>query len=417
MQGSLFGYGKTTQAIARILGAKFGGFKVFDDNFTQTKNDEFGNTLLNPREFKADESAFEIPSPSFPREHELIKRAKKLISEYDFFYDAMPKSVWISGTNGKTTTTQMTQHLLAEFGSQMGGNVGVPLAELDTNAKIWVLETSSFTLHYTHTAKPEIYALLPITPDHLSWHGNFENYVEDKLSVLARLNEGCVAILPQIYADKACKARVIAYKDEFDLADKMGIDTSKIAFKTPFLMDAVFALSIEKILLDRLSYDKLNAFIIEPNKLEEFLDARKRLWVNDTKATNIDATLAALKRYEDKKIHLIIGGDDKGVSLKPLFEAMKDLNISLYAIGTSSPKVLTLAKDFDIKAYECENLANAVKMIDKNFSAPKNLGAKANLAEGNFDEVALLSPACASLDQFKSYAERGELFKQCVKEL
>ena len=406
MAKSLFGYGKTTQAIARVLGAKFGGFDIYDDSFMQRKSDEFGNTLLNPCEFKADESAFEIPSPSFPREHELIKAAKNLISEYDFFYDAMPKSIWISGTNGKTTTTQMTQHLLKEHGSQMGANVGVPLAELDANAKIWVLETSSFTLHYTRSAKPEIYALLPITADHISWHGNFENYERDKLSVLERLKEGDIAILPKIQAQhklaKGCKGQIIAYNDEFDLADKMGINTDKISFQTPFLMDAVLALSIEKILLDKTSYDKLNAFIIEPNKLEELLDARGRLWVNDTKATNIDAALAALKRYQSKKIHLIIGGDDKGVSLRPLFETMKALKIELYAIGTSAGKILALADEFGIKAHKCELLQNAIKIIAKNLKV---------------DEVALLSPACASLDQFSSYAQRGELFKELVQKL
>lgn len=444
MRGSLFGYGKTTQAIARVLGVKFGGFDIYDDSFTQRKSDEFGNTLLNPCEFKADESAFEIPSPSFPREHELVKAAKNLISEYDFFYDAMPKSVWISGTNGKTTTTQMTQHLLKEHGSQMGANVGVPLAELDANARIWVLETSSFTLHYTRSAKPEIYALLPITADHISWHGSFENYERDKLSVLERLKEGDIAILPKIQAQhklaKGCKGQIIAYEDEFDLADKMGINTDKISFQTPFLMDAVLALSIEKILLDKTSYDKLNAFIIEPNKLEELLDARGRLWVNDTKATNIDAAFAALKRYQSKKIHLIIGGDDKGVSLRPLFETMKALKIELYAIGTSAGKILALADEFGIKAHKCELLQNAVALIDKNFSAPNlsenssvNLSknskknsvnsnhAKTNSALNstnlNHNEVALLSPACASLDQFSSYAKRGEVFKKCVFEL
>lgn len=455
MRGSLFGYGKTTQAIARVLGAKFGGFDIYDDSFIQRKSDEFGNTLLNPCEFKADESAFEIPSPSFPREHKLIKAAKNLISEYDFFYDAMPKSIWISGTNGKTTTTQMTQHLLKEHGSQMGANVGVPLAELDASARIWVLETSSFTLHYTRSAKPEIYALLPITADHISWHGNFENYERDKLSVLERLKEGDIAILPKIQAQhklaKGCKGQIIAYEDEFDLADKMGINTDKISFQTPFLMDAVLALSIEKILLDKTSYDKLNAFIIEPNKLEELLDAQGRLWVNDTKATNIDATLAALKRYQSKKIHLIIGGDDKGVSLRPLFETMKALKIELYAIGTSAEKILALADEFGIKAHKCELLQNAVALIDKNFSAPnlsenlkknsanlkdganllnlknlkddlKNANSKEkanhlNLANLNHNEVALLSPACASLDQFSSYAKRGEVFKKCVFQL
>ena len=484
MRGSLFGYGKTTQAIARVLGAKFGGFDIYDDSFMQRKSDEFGNTLLNPCEFKADESAFEIPSPGFPPTHELVKNAKNLISEYDFFYDGMPKSVWISGTNGKTTTTQMTQHLLKEHGSQMGANVGVPLAELDTNARIWVLETSSFTLHYTHIAKPEIYALLPITADHISWHGSFENYEHDKLSVLERLTENDIAILPKIQAQhklaKGCKGQIIAYEDEFDLADKMRINTDKISFKTPFLMDAVLALSIAKILLDEIDYELLNAFKIEEHKLEELLDAQGRLWVNDTKATNIDAALAALKRYQSKKIHLIIGGDDKGVSLRPLFETVKALKIELYAIGTSAGKILALADEFGIKAHKCELLQNAVALIDKNFSAPnlsenssvnlsknskknsanlshakansalnstnlssnltisksgakclnltnlkddlKNANSKEkanhlNLANSNHDEVALLSPACASLDQFSSYAKRGEVFKKCVFQL
>ncbi len=406
MAKSLFGYGKTTQAIARVLGEKFGGFNIYDDKFTLSSKDEFGNFLLNPSEFKADESELEIPSPGFPPTHELVKNAKNLISEYDFFYDGMPKSIWISGTNGKTTTTQMTQHLLKEHGSQMGANVGVPLAELDTNARIWVLETSSFTLHYTRSAKPEIYALLPITADHISWHGSFENYERDKLSVLERLKEGDIAILPKIQAQnelaKGCKGQIIAYEDEFDLADKMGINTDKISFQTPFLMDAVLALSIEKILLDKTSYDKLNAFIIEPNKLEELLDARGRLWVNDTKATNIDAALAALKRYQNKKIHLIIGGDDKGVSLRPLFETVKALKIELYAIGTSAGKILALADEFSIKAHKCDILQNAIKIIAKNLKV---------------DEVALLSPACASLDQFSSYAQRGELFKELVQKL
>ncbi|ECO3767485.1 UDP-N-acetylmuramoyl-L-alanine--D-glutamate ligase, partial [Campylobacter jejuni] len=131
----------------------------------------------------------EIPSPGFPPKHKLIQEAKNLQSEYDFFYDVMPKSVWISGTNGKTTTTQMATHLLSHIGAVMGGNVGTPLAELNPYEKLWILETSSFTLHYTHKAKPEIYALLPISPDHLSWHGSFDNYVQDKLSVLKRMNE------------------------------------------------------------------------------------------------------------------------------------------------------------------------------------------------------------------------------------
>ncbi|EAI6906807.1 UDP-N-acetylmuramoyl-L-alanine--D-glutamate ligase [Campylobacter coli] len=402
MKISLFGYGKTTQAIAKNLVNKFGPFDIYDDHFQEENKDEWGNRLLNPKKFDEKLSELEIPSPGFPPNHTLIKKAKNLQSEYDFFYDAMPKSIWISGTNGKTTTTQMATHLLSHVGAVMGANVGFPLAELDLNAKIWILETSSFTLHYTHTAKPEIYALLPISADHLSWHGNFENYAKDKLSVLERMNECDIAILPEIYAKIPTKAYIISYKDEFDLAQKMNIDIEKISFKSPFLLDAVIALSIEKILLDTLSYELLNHFIMEKNKLEELQDNQGRLWVNDTKATNENAVMAALKRYKNKKIHLIIGGDDKGVDLSTLFDFMKDFNIELYAIGVSTQKMLDYALKANLKARKCEFLENAVQEISK---ALKN------------NEVALLSPACASLDQFSSYAQRGEKFKEYVSKI
>lgn len=398
MKKSLFGYGKTTKALAK----KFGGFDIYDDSFKQSLKDEFGNNLLPVSEFDENLSKLEIPSPGFPKEHTLILRAKNLQSEYDFFYDAMPRSVWISGTNGKTTTTQMTQHLLAKIGSQMGANVGVPLAELDTYAKLWILESSSFTLHYTHTAKPEIYALLPITPDHISWHGSFQNYVKDKLSVLTRMNENDIAILPELYSNTNSKARILTYKDEEDLAQKLDIDIKQIHFKPPFLLDAIMALSIEKILLDTTSYELLNSFVMEKNKLEEFYDKNNRLWVNDTKATNEDALMQALKRYKDKKIHLIIGGDDKGVDLNALFEFMREFDIELYAIGISSDKMMTYAQNHHLKAHKCEFLNKAVSEISKKLK---------------LDEVALLSPACASLDQFSSYAQRGEVFKECVRAL
>ncbi|HEB9339432.1 TPA: UDP-N-acetylmuramoyl-L-alanine--D-glutamate ligase [Campylobacter coli] len=402
MKISLFGYGKTTQAIAKNLVDKFGPFDIYDDHFQEENEDEWGNRLLNPKNFDEKLSELEIPSPGFPPNHTLIKKAKNLQSEYDFFYDAMPKSIWISGTNGKTTTTQMATHLLSHVGAVMGANVGFPLAELDLNAKIWILETSSFTLHYTHTAKPEIYALLPISADHLSWHGNFENYTKDKLSVLERMNECDIAILPEIYAKTPTKAYIISYKDEFDLAQKMDIDIKKISFKSPFLLDAVMALSIENILLDTLSYELLNHFVMEKNKLEELQDNQGRLWVNDTKATNENAVMAALKRYKDKKIHLIIGGDDKGVDLSTLFDFMKDFNIELYAIGVSTQKMLDYALKANLKAHKCEFLENAVQEISKTL---KN------------NEVALLSPACASLDQFSSYAQRGEKFKEYVSKI
>ena len=418
MRKSLFGYGGTTKAIAKNF-VNDGLWDIYDDKFSEISKDEFGNTLLPVSEFDPAKSSLEIPSPGIPPHHELIKKAKNLVSEYDYFYEIykahLPFNVWISGTNGKTTTTKMMQHLLESKGSVMGGNVGIALANLDPHAKIWILETSSFTLHYTKRATPGIYVLLPITPDHLSWHGNMSEYEKAKLKPLASMSETSVAIVPEIYAKTPTKAKVIAYKDESDLAKFCGVNLGDIAFKTPFLTDALLALTIQKILLDRCDIRLLNDVVIEGNKLEEFLDARGRTWVNDTKATNIDASIQAVKRYEGKFLHLILGGDDKGVDMRPLFEALRGAKSQIYAIGSNTDKLMKLAGDFKIPAVKCEFLNIAVGEIDKNFKFDEATKVDAN--SENLDEIALLSPAAASLDQFSSYVERGDEFKKAILNL
>lgn len=397
MSKSLFGYAKTTKAIA-----KEGGWKIFDDKFTQKSQDEYGNLLLPSTDFDPQISELEIPSPGFPPNNALIKKARNLISEYDYF-ESLAQKIWISGTNGKTTTTKMTQFLLEGFGSDMGGNVGTPLGDMDKNAKFWVLETSSFTIHYTQKAYPWIYVLLPITPDHLSWHGSFEEYTKAKLKPLTMMKENGIAFVPKNCENheftKSSKAKIYFYQDENDLAKFLGVNLDEIAFKTPFLMDALLALCIAKISVNQTNIALLNKFVIENNKLEEFKDYKNRLWVNDTKATNIDACLQAVKRYKDKKILLIAGGDDKGVDLSELFRDFQNYNLEIYAIGSNTDKIIALSQKFGIKCKRCEFLSVAVNEIAKVL---------------NSDEVALLSPACASLDQFKSYAERGDKFKEYV---
>lgn len=402
MKKSLFGYGLTTSALCRS-----GGFDIYDDKFTQSSFDEFGNALLNPSKFDPLKSELEIPSPGFPRNHALTISARNLMSEYDYFASIAPKSVWISGTNGKTTTTKMTQWLLENRGSVMGGNVGIPLANLvNLKAKLWILETSSFTLHHTKFATPEIYILLPITPDHLSWHGSFSEYEEAKLKPLSMMKEGSVAIVPQIYANRPSKAKIIGYKDEKDLAIKLDIDIDLIKFKIPFLMDALLALCTEKLIFGVTSFRHLNDFVIEAHKLEEFKDRYGRIFVDDTKATNIDATLQALKRYVGKKLHIILGGDDKGVDLSAVFEALRSFDVYVYAIGSNTDKIMELCFKFGLPCERSEFLEIAVKKMDEHMS--KN---------ANDNEIGLLSPACASLDQFKSYAERGDLFKKYINSL
>jgi UDP-N-acetylmuramoylalanine--D-glutamate ligase len=389
---SLFGHGKTTKALAK----KLKNCQIFDDKFKEESFDEDGNILLPPSHFNPQESDLEIPSPGFPPNHNLIINAKNLQSEYDYFCDVMPRSIWITGTNGKTTTTQMIGHLLKDKGALCGGNIGEPLANLDTNAPLWILETSSFTLHYTKKATPDIYLILPIKPDHISWHGSFEAYEEAKLSPLERMSEGSVVILPKKYEHYKTLAYKITYEDENDLAKTMGIEIEKVSFATPFLQDAILALCVQKILFDTIDYECITRFKTDAHKLEEFQDKRGRVWVNDTKGTNVDATIEALKRYKDKDMLLILGGDDKGVPLDALFEAMKPLHVKIFAIGSNTDKIVTLAKKIDKEVVACYELSKAMELIHK---------------EHTNSTLALLSPAAASLDQFESYVHRGEMFK------
>ena len=375
--------GKGITALA--LKDKFPNATLYDDN-------DFNQYDLNSNEYT-------VVSPGIPPYNNMVLNSKNLISDYDLFASSIPFSIWISGTNGKTTTTQMCQHLLKEYGSIYGGNIGVPLSHLDEKAPIWILETSSFTLHYTNKAKPNIYILLPISEDHITWHGSFEEYKNAKLKPLSLMNENDIAIIPAEFKDFKTDAYVIKYRNSDDLCEHFNINKSEIKFKEPFLLDAILAMATKKIIFDEINYELINKFVIDKHKVEEFRDNKNRLWIDDSKATNVDATINAIVPYNDKNIHIILGGDDKGANLIPLFENIKDLDIYVYAIVSNTEKIVKYCKEYNISVESCIYLNMAVSKIDL-------------VLEEN--SVAMLSPAAASLDQFKSYAHRGDEFKNLV---
>ena len=378
--------GKGITALA--LKDKFPNATLYDDN-------DFDKYDLNSNELT-------VVSPGIPPYNNMVVKSKNIVSDYDLFESIIPFSIWISGTNGKTTTTQMTQHLLEQYNSVCGGNIGIPLSSMNEKSPIWILETSSFTLHYTNKAVPNIYILLPISEDHITWHGSFEEYRTAKLKPLLMMKENDVAIIPYEFKDIKTAAHLITYKNSDDLCEYFNIDKSQIKFKEPFLLDAILAMCTQKIIFDEIDYNLINKFEIDKHKVEEFKDKKNRLWIDDSKATNVDATINALVSYKDNNIHIILGGDDKGANLIPLFENIKNLDIKVYAIGANTNKIMNFCKEFFVNAEECKYLNIAVEKIDKNLVQ---------------NSVAILSPAAASLDQFKSYAHRGEEFKMLVNSL
>lgn len=346
--------------------------------------------------------AITVVSPGIPPYNNMVKKSNNIHSDYDLFADTMPFSIWISGTNGKTTTTQMIQCLLEEYGSQMGGNIGTALCELDEKKNIWILETSSFTLHYTKKAKPSLYVLLPISEDHISWHGSYEEYRASKLKALDNMKEGEIAIVPEEFKDYPTNACLITYKNTDDLCSEFGIDKNLVNFPEPFLMDAILALACKKILFDEIDYKNINNFKIDEHKIEKVYDKYNRLWINDSKATNVDATINALVPYKKKKIYLILGGDDKGANLQPLFNNIKDYNVEVFIIGTNYDKLIKLSNEYNIKYFYEKNYIKTLEKISSIFEE---------------NALCILSPSASSLDEFTSYSQRGNIFKEFVNNL
>jgi len=390
----LLGYGKTTQAIAEIFNIQ----NIYDDK--EMQNSQVIHTSNFPENIESEI----IPTPAIPPNHWIIQKfSEKILSEYDIFYQKafFPFTIWVSGTNGKTTTTEMITYLLNHRFAVSGGNIGIPLGKLDKKASIWVLETSSFTLHYTKLAKPNLYVLLPITEDHISWHGSFEEYEKSKLKPIQNLEEGEVAIIPDKYKNIETDGYLITYKDSKDLAKKLNLDISKIHFKGGFLLDSILALAVSKILFDEVDYSKINSFQKSPHRQEQFLDFQNRVWINDSKATNPDSTISILDSFSHKKILLILGGEDKKADWNLMFKEFQKLDIHLFLIGKSVEKAEKLAQKFNIEY----NISNKMDIAISQISLLHNL-----------DSVAILSPASASFDQFKSYEDRGDYFKKVVNE-
>jgi len=207
------------------------------------------------------------------------------------------------------------------------------------------------------------------------------------------MNERDIVIMPSNF-NYPTKAYKITYQNADDLIKKF--DFKNIYFKEPFKLDEVLAKVVYYILYFKEA--SLKNFKIDPHKVEEFKDSLNRIWVDDSKATNVDATINALKRYKNKEINLILGGDSKNQDLTPLFEELKNYKVKIYLIGKDIKIFEKFAKKYNIDYELSFTLKNAVEKIKKEFK-----------------DIAILSPAAASLDQFKSYKERGEIFKKLSK--
>jgi UDP-N-acetylmuramoylalanine--D-glutamate ligase len=341
------------------------------------------------------------------------------------------KILAITGSNGKTTTTALVGEILAKAGlpTLVGGNIGVPVVALidqSTDDSWSVLEVSSFQLESTVEFHPKIAVILNITPDHLDRHGSFENYARAKERIFAAQDEHDYVVLNADNARAAeaasrSTARVYLFSMEHSVEQGAWLDDGFVVYRAgkdepvekvvpltgiPLkgahnvenVLAAVCASRLAGASADSIR-EAVEAFQAVEHRLEFVATVNGVDFYNDSKATNVDATIKAVASFQSG-IHLILGGKDKGSDYTQLAQLLRSRVRAIYTIGSAAAKIESQLRG-TVSILSCETLDNAVS-------------AAASAAHPG--DVVLLAPACSSFDQFESYEHRGRVFKELVAE-
>lgn len=380
-----------------------------------------------------------IKSPGIPSSVPIIKKLEALhtpiISEIEFAsrYDNS-KKICITGSNGKTTTTSLIYYLFKQAGLDvgLGGNIGKSYAFQVATEKhdYYVLEISSFQLDGCYDFRPDIAIITNITPDHLDRYDyNMENYVRAKFRITRNLRpQDCfifdsddqitIGHLDQILI----QAKQLPYTQEKKVSQGAYLDSDKIVLEYEqdeteiYLnelalggkhniynsMAAALAAKASGV-SNSVIKEALRSFSPIEHRLEPVLSIKDVLYINDSKATNVDSAWYALE-CQTKPVVWIVGGKDKGNDYSVLDELVRKKVKAIVCLGLHNERIH--------EAFE--GIVGKENMIDTD-SAEKAVRAAAGLAQAG--DVVLLSPCCASFDLFKSYEDRGEQFKEAVRNL
>jgi UDP-N-acetylmuramoylalanine--D-glutamate ligase len=346
-----------------------------------------------------------IKSPGVPGEAPPVRSARAfgvpVWSELELGYRLLEdvEVVAVTGTNGKTTTSELLGVML---GAPVAGNVGRALCELDGTVAAGtrvVCEVSSFQLEDIHEFRPRAAVLLNLEPDHLDRHGTIDAYRRAKLRVFENQVADDVAVLPRGFGPIPGAAQRI----DFAASDALPAEPLIPGEHNRENAAAATAVGRSFGLDDAVIADALRTFPGVPHRLELVRELDGVRFVNDSKATNVAAALRGLAAYSDP-LHLILGGSVKGESFAPLARAIRERGSvrSIHLVGDATEE-LAHALDADTVRYtRAGNIRTAVA---------------AAAAAARPGEIVLLSPACASYDQFANFEERGDEFRRLVAEL
>jgi UDP-N-acetylmuramoylalanine--D-glutamate ligase len=330
-------------------------------------------------------------------------RGIPVISEIELGARLLPNPiVGITGTNGKTTTTALLGRIFDEAGwpVEVAGNIGRPLTSLvgATDAGAWVVcELSSFQLEDVETFRPRVAILTNLEPDHIDRHGSFEAYADAKLRMFARQGPGDVAVVPRGFGPVPGGARRIEFTADDRLPAEPRIPGTHNRENAAAATAAALAIGVPDEAVAR----ALESFPGVEHRIEEIAAVRGVLYVNDSKATNAAAAIRALASFPGRRKHVILGGRGKNEPYDALAGALASGDRA-YLIGEAATDIAAALSDANVPFVVAGTLADG-------------LGAAANAAAPG--DVVLLSPACASFDQFESFEHRGEEFRRLVQKL
>jgi UDP-N-acetylmuramoylalanine--D-glutamate ligase len=427
-----------------ILGKKE-GYDVFVSDMGKIK--ENYRDVLNQYEIKwEDEKHTEelilnadvvMKSPGIPEKAPLVKKllekGVKVISEIEFAYPfTKAKTIGITGSNGKTTTTMLTYHLLKEGGLNvgLGGNIGKSFAwqVAEENYDCYVLELSSFQLDGIINYKPDIAILTNISPDHLDrYEYKYENYIASKFRITMNQTEDDFFIydaddeaISAWLQNNKTKAKLIPFSlnktfgngafiknNTMDIIinnEEFEMKTADISLEGKHNMkNAMAATSVAQLMKIRKQTirESLSNFQGVEHRLEKVLKIQNVQYINDSKATNVNATFFALDSMTVPTVW-IVGGVDKGNDYSELMPLVREKVKAIICLGLDNKKIIDAFSDVVDMMVEVDNMRDAV-------NTAKHLTEKG--------DAVLLSPACASFDLFQNYEDRGNQFKVAVQNL
>ena len=435
------GLGVTGQACVRFLLQHQASVKAFDtreqlslpDDLAQTMKDSVTTAELTKSYFDGVDTL--VLSPGLAADIAQVRLAKscgvEVIGDVELFARlnrnlASPKKVvGITGSNGKTTVTLLTNHLLNACGvrSIEAGNVGRPVLEaLESDADVIVMELSSFQLETTSSLLLETATVLNISDDHLDRHGTLENYINAKHRIFDNAASAVVwrdgeFVAPDEDAEQSM-SHIVEYglgesETGFAVASIQSVDTLVYNSTSLIRLDAIplagthnvlnvmasLAICCELGVQPQTAIGHLASFKSAPHRCVEIANGNEVRFIDDSKATNIGATVAALEGLgasTQGRLILIAGGDAKGADMQSLAPYLEKYVAHVFAIGKDAPQIAAVFT----RTSQCHSMQDAVQ------------GAIALAEKG---DVVLLSPACASIDMFKNYMHRGEVFKHAVE--